>query len=339
VVGALLRVWLIGMVAAVVVVLTACAAHAQTVRDDFAGPQFSTANWFPCGRDENLLSIVPVPEQGFNAARLQVNPRRDLMLAAHVLGFSGCRREDRTDYALGLFDERAELWEAEERLLRFGTDVWYRFSMFIDPALPLDRGHRLVVGQWKQQGGHSPFLAQRIINREFVITVEQDNEDPSSDRDDDECRIVVAFTAGFPASLRGEFGEAMQAIPRRSDGTRAASIAHDRAEGVNGMWSRVGPCARDIEVTRHAALPNPVGNWVTMTYRLRAGVDERGLLEVWADGQAIATVRGRFGFRDGRAGLQYFKYGPYRDHAEYSTTALLAGYARGATRADVDPPP
>ncbi len=315
-------------------------AHAHTIRDDFAGSYFSTAVWFPCGREENILSIVRPPGQDFNAARLQVNPRRDLSLVAHVLTYTGCRREDRASYVVGLYDERAELWEAEETLLRFGSDVWYRFSMLVDPALPLDRGNRLVVGQWKQQGGHSPFLAQRFINRQFVITIEQDNDDPSSDRDDDECRIVVAYTPEFPASLRGEFGETMmQAVPNRSDATRVGSIAHDRSEGVNGMWSRVGMCAQGVEVTRHAALPDPVGRWVTMTYHLRATADAHGLLEVWADDMPIATVRGRIGFRDGRAGLQYFKFGPYRDHANYSTYVLLARYGRASTRADLDAPP
>ena len=47
-------------------------------------------------------------------------------------------------------------------------------------------------------------------------------------------------------------------------------------------------------------------------------------------------VKGRIGYRDGTTGLQYFKYGPYRDPASYDDTAFIAQYRRGPTRADVE---
>jgi hypothetical protein len=328
-------------VAVVVATLSAVgSAQAQTVRDEFTGPDFAVENWFPCVRDENVLSIVPVPGQGFNAARLAVTPRPDLALVGLSVGHNGCRRESGADYSRGVYDERAELWEADGRLLKFGTEVWYRFDMYIDSTLPADRGSRLVVGQWKTEGGHSPFIAQRFVNRHFVITVEQDNDDPASDRDDDECRIVIAYDEGFPNSQRGEFGNAIfQALPDRpgtQEGLRAGSIAHDRLDTVNGIWSRVGPCAQDLQITRFNNLPNAIGNWTTMMYHIRATADGRGLLEVWANGNPVVALRGRFGFRDGGDGAQYFKFGPYRAHVNYPTYALFAKFARGRSRADVE---
>ena len=311
---------------------------AQTMRDDFAGPDFAVENWFPCQRDENELSIVAVPDRGFNAAKLLVRPRHDLVASANPalsLGHAGCRREAEPDYVAGPFEERAELWEADAQLLKFGTEVWYRFAMYIDPALAAVRVGRVVIGQWKQEGGHSPFLAQRFVNGQFVITIEQDNDAPASEREDAECRIVIAFSTGYVRALRGEFSNLFQALPSRTD-TRDSSIAHDQRDAVNGLWSRVDPCARNIEVTRLNDLPDPVGVWTTMLYHIRAGVDGDGLIEVWADGKPVAQVRGRIGFRDRRDDAQYFKFGPYRSPAKQSLYALLARFARGATRAEVE---
>src|SRR5262245_11076911 len=170
----------------------AATAQIQPLRDDFAGDSISPDNWFACRRDENEFSVVGVPE-GFRAARMTVRPRFDLGLyAGFLVGHAECRTEPGGDYARDNFDERAELWESDAATLKFGTEAWYRFAMYVDPDIPDTDVNRLVIGQWKQSGGHSPILAQRFKGRRFTLTIEQDFEAPLAYRGIDECRILIA---------------------------------------------------------------------------------------------------------------------------------------------------
>jgi hypothetical protein len=230
---------------------------------------------------------------------LLVNPRKDIESIAWQPRHSGCRQQVGERYHPGKNDERAELWEADSTHLKFGTEVWYRFSMYIDPAIPRSDGNRLVIGEWKEDGGHSPMVAQRFVNRHFTITIEQDNDAPARMKDDDDCRILVAHDEGLPATDSNS-------------------------------------CAIEIKIRSFHNLPNVFGRWTVMMYHLKASVAGDGILEVWANGLPIVSVSGRIGFRDHCTDKQYFKFGPYRDHVAYSTYAMLAKFARGPTRADVD---
>ena len=315
-------------------------SQAQTLRDDFAGPGFSTDIWYPCFRDENALSIVPIPEGDFNAAMLLVNPRKDIDSIALRPLHSGCRQQIGIYYHRGNDEERAELWEADSKHLKFGTEVWYRFSMYIDPTIPRSDGNRLVIGEWKEDGGHSPMVAQRFVNRHFTITIEQDNDTPARMKGDDDCRILVAHDEGLPTSgftdLVGGTGLYSASVSLQ-DGSLIASGGHDHIDVASGGAIGPSPCAAGIKIKSFRNLPDVFGRWTLMMYHLRASVDGDGILEVWANGLPIVRVTGRIGFRDHRTGRQYFKFGPYRDHVAYSTYAMLAKFARGPTRADVDP--
>jgi polysaccharide lyase-like protein len=312
---------------------------AQTLRDDFAGPGFSTEIWYPCFRDENVLSIVPIPEVGFNAAMLVVNPRKDIEPIGWQPRHRGCGQQAGGSYHPDKNDERAELWEADSNHLKFGTEVWYRFSMYIDPTIPRSDGNRLVIGEWKEDGGHSPMVAQRFKNRHFTITVEQDDDTPDRMKGDDDCRILVAQDDGLPslglADVAGESGLSSAAPPLQESSVWAPG-GHD-LDVAQGTVAGLSPCGTGITIRTFQNLPNVFGRWTVMMYHLRASVDGDGILEVWANGAPIVTVTGRIGFRDHQAGRQYFKFGPYRDHVAYSTYAMLAKFARGPTRADVDP--
>jgi hypothetical protein len=334
--------WRAALLAASLVSLLAIRpAWAETIRDDFPGPDFSPEIWYPCRRDENMLSIVPA--EGFNAAKLVVNPR----VSAGIFGlgrrYNECRKEAGVEYPRQDDDERAELWEAEGTLLRFGSDIWYRFVMFIDPNIPAGDGNRLIIGQWKEDGGHSPMVAQRFSNRRFTITIEQDNDDPERSAGDDECRIVVARDSGLLDVVRADLGLALGTAPAAMaarDVPLAGSVGHDRFDIVHetGLTPAATAelCARDLSITPYGTLPNPFGVWTTMLYHLRATADAGGLLEIWANGVPIVALSGRFGFRDHRADMQYFKFGPYRNHVNYSSYALLTHYARGDSRAEVE---
>ncbi|HEX2556033.1 MAG TPA: heparin lyase I family protein [Microvirga sp.] len=306
--------------------LAASPAQAQAIRDDFAGPRLSSETWFVCHRDENGFTIVPVPERGFNAARAEIrdrpSPARPGASGAHA-ACADERGHYRRDAA-----QRAELWEEDALHLPVGTEVWYGFAMYIDPAVPPRHGH-LVIGQWKQRGGNSPFVAQRFRGRSFTITIEQDDRSPGRRPDRTQCRILVA-------SDRDEPG------PRAAAGAGTLpSAAHGEADPVPVLappssLQRLPGCATDLRVERFGPLPNPFGRWTTMRYRIKATAADDGLLEVWADGQPIVKVTGRFGYAADRDGAdQYFKFGPYREPAEGSLYAMIARFRRGPGLEDV----
>jgi hypothetical protein len=317
------------------------AAQFAPIRDDFEGQGLSPANWFVCERDENNFSIIPAPKGDFRSARMDVKPRFDLGLYAGMFVFAHaeCRKAPGGDYVREGYDERAEIWEADSATLEFGTEAWYRFAMYIDPNIPENDVNRLVVGQWKQSGGHSPILAQRFKGRKFTITIEQDFDAPLAYRGVDECRLLIGHERDYPASTSAAVDwprTTWLAAPETSGGLLTAAVAHSKSDSVRSDAARARPCAKDITVTPLGLLPSPFGTWVTMVYRLKGAPDGTGLVEVWADGQPIARVSGRIGFRDGVNKAQVFKYGPYRNHVRYSSHALLARFARGATRADIE---
>jgi hypothetical protein len=314
------------------------------VIDDFTDASFS-ANWYVCHRDENAFAIVTAPGKSFNAAQMTVNRRPDLGLFA-LARHGGCRPEDGGPYEPGKIEERAELWEADGLKPPFGTEVWYRFDMWIGPTISTNDDNRLVIGQWKEDGGHSPMVAQRFVDQRFTITVEQDNNDPASvAAGNTDCRVYVAHDASFAAAAAagGEAPDRMASILRADGKFFTGSVAHDPQDVIhplpNALDASPPPCAaRDITWKTHNLLPDVFDKWTKMVYHIKAATDASGILEVWANDQPIVTVRGRFGFRDHQSDGQYFKFGPYRNHVTYSTVVMLAHYVRGPNREGVDRP-
>lgn len=96
-------------------------------------------------------------------------------------------------------------------------------------------------------------------------------------------------------------------------------------------------CKRDLEFTQLGVLPTGFNRWIRMTYRFKLGIQD-GLLDIWADGKPIATIRGRIGYPGQAGARQYFKFGPYNntDLVSYELEAFIAGYRRGFSRADVE---
>ncbi|MGI9401476.1 MAG: heparin lyase I family protein [Rhizobiaceae bacterium] len=60
-----------------------------------------------------------------------------------------------------------ELRIANSKRCLFGQEVWYSFSFFVDGEFPEIGSTRWVIGQWKEESGASPFLAQRFDNGVF----------------------------------------------------------------------------------------------------------------------------------------------------------------------------
>lgn len=324
-------------------VALAGAVSAQVIRDDFKGATISSGNWLFCERDENEARIVQPPGAPFRALELTVRPRVDVAAFGIIFRHRGCRNGG-GPFEPEKNDERSELWEADAVTLPYGTEVWYRFSFMLDPTTPPTVG-RMVVGQWKQSNsatGDSPVLAQRFNGRSFAITIEQDNMSPDRPPADSQCRIWIAASGNGARAPGGSEAHRLGLLAGTATSAELPSVGHDefdishepRPPGDAAAGPQ--PCAQDVTVTRHNPLPDPFGTWVEMRYHIRLD-HGAGLVEVWANGQPIATVAGRIGFRANGPGRQYFKFGPYRAPEAYATFARIARYARGFSREDVDP--
>lgn len=142
----------------------------SVLRDDFEQAGLNTAVW----TDFNLRSFAEdreIARDGDASMRLFV---------------------DRTDIVVCGVDEpcqRNELRVANEHRLPFGEESWYAFSFRVSGDFPrLDmpgQTARMVLGQWKQTNGESPYLAQRFDNGVFHITVQ-----------DGACRKSIAKAPG-----------------------------------------------------------------------------------------------------------------------------------------------
>jgi hypothetical protein len=319
---------------------------AEPVQDDFQHGH-PAAHWFVCNRHENEFHFGQVPGEARTAATAIVRPGAGSNRAGQALPdapakHGGCLYKNNELVTDGPND-RAELWEADAVWLPLGTDVWYRFDMFIDGAIPRNAG-RLVIGQWKQSnapGDASPVLAQRFGGRFFTVTTQQDDEGSDQGASPAECRISIAAQAGAgtasdkPASRERP---ARHLLERRT--APDAQVAVDRHEPISDDTLRpleAPACGRDISVTTYNPLPDPFDAWTTMVYRLRIGPNGDGLVEIWANGAKISRTTGRIGLRSAEEGRQYFKFGPYRDQSDYATLTRLSRYRRGLSRADVDP--
>jgi len=288
--------------------------------DGFEGGRIPPQIWSPCRRPEGRFFIDDMmARSGRYSAGMALLPTPDLPPAIEVAAAphtrSGCIDSDRDMDFMAGSDQRAELWlrETEPK----GTDLWYGFSFRIDaePA-PAADNRRLLVGQWKQAGQYSPFLGQRFRNRKFYLTVEQDG--PARLQ---QCRVLVAWEDGYDFS---DFP------PHRS-------FLHD---GYDAAGHKLAPdytkdCATGLTVDREASLPSPYGAWVDMVVHIKVDAQPDDLIEIWANGRKIVTVRGRLGYRD--SGRQYFKIGPYRDPGETPVVAHLDNFGLGHSFEEVDP--
>jgi hypothetical protein len=279
-----------------------------SLRQDFENGRLAGGALVPCHRRENVMvNQQDMVRDGAWAARLELHPKGQAperpAPEAGDRPSPACMDPKDTAAAYEEGDsERAEMWEPSKHRLPFGTEVWYGFSMRVDGTVPTDDNRRLVIGQWKQSGGKSPFLAQRFGNRNFHITFQQDAANGN------ECRVLLAY--------------------EREPAPQADSI--DLTTGK--------PCQSDVVVQRFAPLPSPFEAWTDLVYHIKGsagpnGSETDGIVEVWANGVMIARAIGRIGYAS--AGKQYFKFGPYRDEAPHSTVATIDSFSRGVTFTEV----
>lgn len=233
---------------------------------------------------------------GFEAPNLNLSiwDRRQLRPGSYWLDDTMSRGRQRSlaitvspaDRACGGKCERNEVRLAKRLHIPFGTDVWYSFSFLLTGDTSNRENTRWVSGQWKQQTGGSPFLAQRFEHGVFHITV-QDNS----------CRVLVAKSSAEHIK-----------VPNTADLNVASPHFFLRDKYLYN-------CKTDMKVeqSNDPVLPEPFGHWIDMTYHVRGGRHGKGLVEIWANGRFIARVTGSIGYDKAAGPMQYFKFGIYRD--------------------------
>ena len=240
-------------------------------------------------------------------------------------------------------------------------------------ALPLwaladgfERGE-LQAGIWSQRRllPGAAVIQDRVVRgarRALAITL-QPGQDPLQDGSD-RAELAEAEAVRLPSGQEVWYGFSMrlaEAIP--ADGTRivigqwhqagpgSPFVAQRFRDGVFHITVQDGRCRRwiaaqagafderhricRIEVERFADLPAADSGWIDMVYRIRADPGGDGLVEVWANGERIARATGAIGYEGMRQ--QFFKFGPYRDPADYPMTVYFDNFRRGASFAQVDP--
>jgi hypothetical protein len=189
-----------------------------------------------------------------------------------------------------------------------GDGYWFSFRFKIEGDIDRCGSMRWVGGQFKAHGkDDSPFVAQRFDNGVFHITIEGPRA--SDGRSD---RVMVAQAPGFP-----DLGSGLQ--PCKEGEICGETVTCDMSSGtpvpvdcgISGRVTSLGGMLPSIDG----------GRWIQMDYYLRiAGAcdvahpeDCERMLEVWADGNPIVRVEGRFGVDEAHAGPLNFKVGVYRD--------------------------
>ena len=264
------------------------AEPAIAITDDFAGPHLDRSVWTTRQIGRTRYRIDDSTARSDDGRSLEITIRAS---------DNGCVGDPKPC-------QRNEIRVVEDLLIPFGTDAWYGFSFRVDGYVDPNDSNRLVIGQWKEQSGGSPFVAQRFDDRVFRITVQ-----------DSECRAIIAEMPTGP----GRPGGLLFLISHRMQCTRAPEIKLTPANPADHI------------------LPNPYRAWVDMVYRIRGGRDGDGLVEVWANGECVVRAEGTIGNRDFGGPRQYFKFGVYRDKVAYLTRIHFDSFKRAASHREIDP--
>jgi hypothetical protein len=275
--------------------LTAAASQALActpMADSFEGPKLDTDKWSTIQLLPGRSRFEPIDEiTGPRALALSIGP-----------GDGGCGNDC----------QRNEIRESSDYRTRFGDECWYAFRFRIEGDIPAIGSRRWVIGQWKQQNGYSPFLAQRFDNGVFHITVESGQQ-----------RVLLAKAEGDPEQVaRALIGGDLSAF-----------------RFLTEKYRFLGKRQLALDLGDDPILPNPKNNWVEMMYRVRGGYDGSGVVEIWANHRFIVRATGPIGAQGAAGPTQYFKFGQYRTLMPGSSTIWIENFRRGPTRQDVEKTP
>lgn len=228
-----------------------------------------------------------------------------------------------------LCSERAEVWEKPDILVRYGDPVWYAFSMKMAEPIPPER-HRYVMAQWKREidpgamGDYSPLLALRLMEGRLAVTI-----------DTDTGAYAAIGTAERPTGCKP--GEAAAAAPDEFNQFR--SLVAIEPGGGDAVASGFAGCTPDLIVTpRGGTLPSLASGWIDFVFQVKPGPQGDGRIDIFTNGQWIATVTGKIGHEGPQLGEHlYFKFGPYRAGRDNVWRIYYDEFRRGPACSDVAP--
>ena len=180
---------------------------------------------------------------------------------------------------------------------------WYSLTFHAEGSIFPCGSARWVVGQWKQETGDSPVLAQRLDNGVLHVTVQ-----------DHDCRCMIAKAGGDPDAVAVATLHAFKQVAPTDLKEVAplkcinSTVPSDQPEK---LCTPQGLVVLTVGGLSPPELPDPRTGWVTMTYRVKAGKD--GQIDVYANGQFIVRASGQIGYEEDHPGPVKFKIGHYRD--------------------------
>lgn len=223
--------------------------------------------------------------------------------------------------------ERAEIWEKTDIRAPYDQGVWFGFAVKFGEPIPLD-DHRYLIAQWKREidpgakGDFSPFLAIRLHGGKLFATIETNYVAP--DGATPQTGATGCSQGAVPVWFRPETNQ-MRALVATDSGWTPQN--NDLYHG----------CTTDIQVTDHGnALPLPQSGWIDFAFYTKPDADGRGVVEIFANGSPIVTIKGHIGHDDiGLGKNQYFKFGPYRAGHNNDWTMYYDDFRRSPKCADV----
>ena len=206
---------------------------------------------------------------------------------------------------------------------------WYRIRFRAEGDIPTCGSSRWITAQWKYDADDwpfkfspSPFLSQRFDNGVHHVTVQAG-----------ECRCMIAKSVGDPDRKM-----VIQSFRQEKSGGPLYQIPP-----LKCLWTGTkkgqGDCSKDAEISVYSPtypepelLPDPKKGWIDMLYKVKAGIDGAGEIEVHANGKHYVTVNGLIGYREGRPRRMKFKFGHYRAKIPNETQLLYDQICVSKTR-------
>ncbi len=249
--------------------------------------------------DQDFWSLRNMPDKRFwFDKRIVRSGKRSL--AIMVKGF---------DIDLDCKCQKSEIREKNPNRIKFGDDVWYAFSFYLHGRAGNSIDTRWQIAGWKQESDGSPFLAQRMDNDVFHITLESGNS-----------RVLLAAARGKPQSF-------MEAISKGLMSRFGYLTEKEKYDGTHNVKLVFG---------HNPILPNPHKGWVDMMYHVKGGLDGTGIVEVFANNRFIVRATGIIGVKDFTGPTQYFRIGHNRAALPGTAIIYIDNFRRGKTRKDVE---
>lgn len=271
--------------------------------------------------------------------------------------------------------QRAEIRTRRSLRPAHADEFWHGFAFRVWGDIAPTGSLRTVLAQWKAPGDDSPFLAHRFDNGVFHITVQDGPNrrvvasakgDP--DRMDKYQDLISELSAKDPeavhmahaiAQMRNHTGHhesspLRQALEQQVKAVCDCEISDDQSlfdefSYVEDLAAYALAPKLEVDHCDGQCLPDPKDDWVHMAYRIRlgrtdnnpeAGPCREGEIDIFANGNHIAAVRGNIGYQllspKPRNSI-YFKFGVYRNMTPGTLTVNFDSFRQGRSFEDVKP--